>query len=206
MLSALKSAKVAGASVVSINPLYETGMKRFKHPQDPLEVIGQGTKIADLHIPVNVNGDMALFRGLAKSIISGFGTNPEFIQQFTHGFEEAKKQFQTPVGKKSHLHAESKGYDIEKLAAAMRDSKSTIVCWAMGLTQHQNSVATIQEIVNTLLLGGHIGKPGAGLCPVRGHSNVQGDRTVGINHKPSNGFLSSLRNTYRNQTTNKTRL
>ena len=79
--------------------------------------------------------------------------------------------------------------------SAMRDSQSTIVCWAMGLTQHHNSVATIQEIVNTLLLGGHIGKPGAGLCPVRGHSNVQGDRTVGINHKPSNGFLSSLRNT-----------
>ena len=195
MLSALKAAKVAGASVVSINPLYETGMKRFKHPQDPLEVIGQGTKIADLHIPVNVNGDMALFRGLAKSIISGFGTNPEFIQQFTHGFEEYEEAVSNTSWEEITSTCGVKRHDIEKLAAAMRDSKSTIVCWAMGLTQHQNSVATIQEIVNTLLLGGHIGKPGAGLCPVRGHSNVQGDRTVGINHKPSNGFLSSLRNT-----------
>ena len=159
MLSALKAAKVAGASVVSINPLYETGMKRFKHPQDPLEVIGQGTKIADLHIPVNVNGDMALFRGLAKSIISGFGTNPEFIQQFTHGFEEYEEAVSNTGWEEITSTCGVKRHDIEKLAAAMRDSKSTIVCWAMGLTQHQNSVATIQEIVNTLLLGGHIGKP-----------------------------------------------
>jgi len=195
MLSALKAAKVAGASVVSINPLFETGMKRFKHPQDPLEIIGQGTKIADMHIPVNVNGDLALFRGLSKSIISGFGVDTDFIENFTNGYEE----FETAVSNTEWEDIVSNSgvsrHDIEKLGAAMRSSESTIVCWAMGLTQHHNSVATIQEIVNTLLLGGHIGRPGAGLCPVRGHSNVQGDRTVGINHKPSNGFLSSLRNT-----------
>ena len=195
MLSALKDAKVAGASVVSINPLFETGMKRFKHPQDPLEIIGQGTKIADMHIPVNVNGDLALFRGLSKSIISGFGIDTDFVEDFTHGYEE----FETAVSNTEWDEIVSISgiprHDIEKLAAAMRASESTIVCWAMGLTQHHNSVATIQEIVNTLLLGGHIGRPGAGLCPVRGHSNVQGDRTVGINHKPSNGFLLSLRNT-----------
>ena len=195
MLSALKAAKVAGASVVSINPLYETGMKRFKHPQDPLEVIGQGTKIADMHIPVNVNGDLALFRGLAKSIISGFGTNQKFLEEYTHGFEEYEDAVSNTGWEEIVSASGIARHDIEKLASAMRDSQSTIVCWAMGLTQHHNSVATIQEIVNTLLLGGHIGKPGAGLCPVRGHSNVQGDRTVGINHKPSNGFLSSLRNT-----------
>ena len=195
MLSALKAAKVAGASVVSINPLYETGMKRFKHPQDPLEVIGQGTKIADMHIPVNVNGDLALFRGLAKSIISGFGTNQKFLEEYTNGFEEYEDAVSNTGWEEIVSASGIARHDIEKLASAMRDSQSTIVCWAMGLTQHHNSVATIQEIVNTLLLGGHIGKPGAGLCPVRGHSNVQGDRTVGINHKPSNGFLSSLRNT-----------
>ena len=195
MLSALKAAKVAGASVVSINPLYETGMKRFKHPQDPLEVIGQGTKIADMHIPVNVNGDLALFRGLAKSIISGFGTNQKFLEEYTNGFEEYEDAVSNTGWEEIVSASGIARHDIEKLASAMRDSQSTIVCLAMGLTQHHNSVATIQEIVNTLLLGGHIGKPGAGLCPVRGHSNVQGDRTVGINHKPSNGFLSSLRNT-----------
>ena len=195
MLAALKAAKVAGASVVSINPLYETGMKRFKHPQDPLEVIGQGTKIADMHIPVNVNGDLALFRGLAKSIISGFGTNQKFLEEYTNGFEEYEDAVSNTGWEEIVSASGIARHDIEKLASAMRDSQSTIVCWAMGLTQHHNSVATIQEIVNTLLLGGHIGKPGAGLCPVRGHSNVQGDRTVGINHKPSNGFLSSLRNT-----------
>tara|TARA_B100000029_G_scaffold93465_2_gene83477 strand:+ start:4649 stop:6850 length:2202 start_codon:yes stop_codon:yes gene_type:complete len=195
MLSALKAAKVAGASVVSINPLFETGMKRFKHPQDPLEVIGQGTKIADMHMPVNVNGDLALFRGLSKSIISGFGVDTEFVKDFTHGYEEYETVVSNTEWDDIVSNSGISRHDIEKLAAAMRASESTIVCWAMGLTQHHNSVATIQEIVNTLLLGGHIGRPGAGLCPVRGHSNVQGDRTVGINHKPSNGFLSSLRNT-----------
>ena len=195
MLSALKAAKVAGASVVSINPLYETGMKRFKHPQDPLEVIGQGTKIADMHIPVNVNGDLALFRGLAKSIISGFGTNQKFLEEYTNGFEEYEDAVSNTGWEEIVSASGIARHDIENRASAMRDSQSTFVCWAMGLTQHHNSDATIQEIVNTLLLGGHIGKPGAGLCPVRGHSNVQGDRTVGINHKPSNGFLSSLRNT-----------
>ena len=178
MLSALKAAKVAGASVVSINPLFETGMKRFKHPQDPLEVIGQGTKIADMHIPVNVNGDLALFRGLAKSIISGAGVDYDFIEEFTHGYYE----YESAVSKTGWNEIVSTSgvsrHDIEKLATAMRSSNATIVCWAMGLTQHHNSVATIQEIVNSLLLGGHIGRPGSGLCPGRGHSNVQGDRTV----------------------------
>ncbi len=195
MLSALKAAKVAGASVVSINPLFETGMKRFKHPQDPLEVIGQGTKIADMHIPVNVNGDLALFRGLSKSIISGAGVDYEFIEEFTHGYYEYENAVSNTSWSEIVSTSGVSRHDIEKLATAMRSSKGTIVCWAMGLTQHHNSVATIQEIVNSLLLGGHIGRPGSGLCPVRGHSNVQGDRTVGINHKPSSGFLSSLRNT-----------
>ena len=195
MLSALKSAKVAGASVVSINPLLETGMRRFKHPQDFLEVMGQGTTIADMHIPVNVNGDLSLFRGLAKSIISGSGVDYDFVEVHTHGFEEYERAVANTSWDDIVSTSGVARHDIEKLAAAMRSSSSTIVCWAMGLTQHHNSVATIQEIVNSLLLGGHIGRPGAGLCPVRGHSNVQGDRTVGINHKPSRGFLDALRNT-----------
>ena len=144
MLSALKSAKVAGASVVSINPLLETGMRRFKHPQDFLEVMGQGTTIADMHIPVNVNGDLSLFRGLSKSIISGSGVDYDFVEEYTHGFEE----YEHAVANTSWDNIVSTSgvarHDIENLAAAMRSSSSTIVCWAMGLTQHHNSVATIQ--------------------------------------------------------------
>ena len=195
MLTALRDAKRAGASVVSINPLLETGMRRFKHPQDLLEVMGSGTSIADLHIPVAVNGDLALFRGLAKTTLSGGRADMEFIEEYTHGFDAYRKAVRgTSWRDISDITGVSR-LEIEKLGRVMRESKSTIVCWAMGLTQHRNSVATIQEIMNVLLLGGHIGRPGAGVCPVRGHSNVQGDRTVGINHNPPPGFLNSIHST-----------
>jgi molybdopterin-dependent oxidoreductase alpha subunit len=196
MLTALRDAKRAGASVVSINPLLETGMRRFKHPQDLLEILGSGTSIADLHVPVAVNGDLALFRGLAKIILSGGGADMEFIEDHTHGFDEYRKAVRSTSWVDISDSAGVSRLEIEKLGRAMRESKSTIVCWAMGLTQHRNSVATIQEIMNVLLLGGHIGRPGAGVCPVRGHSNVQGDRTVGINHNPPPGFLNSIRSTF----------
>ena len=195
MLTALRDAKRAGASVVSITPLLETGMRRFKHPQDLLEIIGSGTSIADLHIPVVVNGDLALFRGLAKAILSGGVADMDFIEDYTHGFDEYREAVRGTNWADISDAAGVSRLEIEKLGRAMRESKSTIVCWAMGLTQHRNSVATIQEIMNVLLLGGHIGRPGAGVCPVRGHSNVQGDRTVGINHNPPSGFLNSIRNT-----------
>ena len=194
MLTALRDAKHAGASVVSVNPLFETGMRRFKHPQDVMEMLGSGTEIADLHIPVAVNGDLALFRGLAKHILSDEGgLDKQFISDHTHGFEDYKTAVRDTRWGEIERFSGVPRKDMETLARALGRSKSTIVCWAMGLTQHRNSVATIQEIANVLLLGGNIGKPGAGLCPVRGHSNVQGDRTVGINHNPSRGFLDSIR-------------
>ena len=193
MLTALRDAKRAGASIVSINPLLETGMRKFKHPQDLLEMLGSGTSIADLHVPVAVNGDLALFRGLAKLIISGGEVDMDFIADYTHGFENYRKSVRRSKWSDISDSAGVSRQEIEYLGRAVRKSKSTIVCWAMGLTQHRNSVATIQEIMNVLLLGGHIGRPGAGVCPVRGHSNVQGDRTVGINHNPSAGFLDAIR-------------
>jgi len=194
MLTALRDAKLAGASVVSVNPLYETGMKRFKHPQEVLEMLGSGTEIADFHIPVAVNGDLALFRGLAKHVLSGEeGLDKQFINDHTHGFEDYRTAVSNTGWAEITDYSGVPRKDIEMFARALSRSKSTIVCWAMGLTQHRNSVATIQEIANVLLLGGDIGKPGAGLCPVRGHSNVQGDRTVGINHNPTRGFLDSIR-------------
>ena len=192
MLTALRDAKRAGASIISINPLLETGMKRFKHPQAPLELLGSGTSIADEHISVRVNGDFPLFRGLAKAVLQRDALDREFIATHTRGFADYRRTVESTswgsIVSGSGVNLEV----ISNLGAIVSKSKSTIVCWAMGLTQHRNSVAIIQEITNLLLLGGHIGRPGAGVCPVRGHSNVQGDRTVGINHNPSDKFLSDL--------------
>ena len=192
MLSALASCKRNGGSVLSINPLEEAAMKRFKHPQEIIGMIGRGTQIADDHIPVRINGDSALFKGFAKIILDNETQNHEFIESHTTGYDELV----------DHLNSVSWD-EIERISGISRDriseigniiskSKRMIVCWAMGITQHKNSVATIQDIVNLLLLGGHFGRQGAGVCPVRGHSNVQGDRTVGINHHPSEAFLQAI--------------
>ena len=192
MLSALSDAKKSGASVISINPLKETGMVRFKHPQKPLDLLGSGTQISDEHVTVNINGDMALFRGFSKVIIESDSFDREFIETHTGGFDNYVNTVENTDWDEIVKHSGINIDDIKRLGKIISESKSTIVCWAMGITQHKNSVATIQEIVNLQLLGGHIGRPGAGICPVRGHSNVQGDRTVGINHKPSINFLRSL--------------
>jgi len=192
MLTALRDAKRAGASIISINPLLETGMKRFKHPQAPLELLGSGTLISDEHVPVRVNGDFALFRGLAKVVMQREALDMEFIDAHTLGFADYRRAVESTSWDSIVSGSGVEQEVISNLGATISKSKSTIVCWAMGLTQHRNSVAIIQEIANLLLLGGHIGRPGAGVCPVRGHSNVQGDRTVGINHNPSAKFLSDL--------------
>ncbi|MCH1524689.1 MAG: FdhF/YdeP family oxidoreductase, partial [Candidatus Thalassarchaeaceae archaeon] len=192
MLTALRDARKKGASIISINPLTETGMKRFKHPQNPIEMFGLGSSIADKHLSIKINSDQALFRAFSKSIIESGKLDNDFIQNSTYGYEDYKKLvLDTDLDEISKITGINKD-EIIQVSEKISESKSTIVCWAMGITQHKNSVATIQEIVNFLLLGGNIGKPGAGVCPVRGHSNVQGDRTVGINHKPSIEFIDNL--------------
>ena len=192
MLTALRDAKRMGASIVSINPLIETGMVRFKHPQNPLEVLGYGNEISDEHVRVRINGDQALFRGFAKTIVSNSFEDMKFIEEFTDGYDSFRSEvLSTNWSDIVDISGVQKS-EIQRIGELIGKSRSTICCWAMGLTQHKNSVATIQEIANVMLLGGHIGREGAGLCPVRGHSNVQGDRTVGINHNPSDEFLSSL--------------
>lgn len=192
MLTALRDARKNGASVISINPLIETGMKRFKHPQNPIEMFGLGSSIADKHLKIKINSDQALFRAFSKYIIESDSIDKEFINEYTNGFDEYKELvLNSDIGNLSEVTGLS-SEEIIEVSQKISNSKSTIVCWAMGITQHKNSVATIQEIVNFLLLGGNIGRPGAGVCPVRGHSNVQGDRTVGINHKPSPSFIQNL--------------
>ena len=192
MLSALEEAKGNGAKIISVNPLEEAGLVRFKNPQRPRGVIGKGTALADLHLPVRINGDLALFQAIGSLLVEWDALDHEFLGTHTAGFEAyaahvADIDWDT-VQRSTGLTREQ----ITEAAAYFRDSSATITCWAMGITQHRNSVATIKEIVNVALLQGNIGKPGAGLCPVRGHSNVQGDRTMGIWERMPEEFLDAL--------------
>ena len=205
MLTTLEIAKRNGCKIVSINPLPETGNLRFKNPQDfknPVRAmktfLGEGTRISDLWLQVRLSGDMAVFKGLIKHMLEIEAGSPgsvldhNFIDEFTSGFAEMKQQIDATSWDEI-VH--QSGIRREEIAAAAEiaiKAKSIICCWAMGLTQQPDAVATIQEIVNFLLLGGNIGRPGAGVCPVRGHSNVQGDRTMGIWEQMDDTFHDAL--------------
>ena len=192
MLTALRDAKKKGARIVSINPLPETGLQRFKHPQDYMSGDFHSTQLADLYIPVRIGGDAALLKGVLKILVDQQSFDLSFIEHKTIQFEQLKQSLDefswNQIESDSGIGRET----IKQFAQLCAGSNATIACWAMGLTQHRNGVSVIQEVVNLLLLGGHIGRPGAGLCPVRGHSNVQGDRTVGIWEAPSDSFIEKL--------------
>ena len=192
MLGALQRAKRRGCKLVHINPLPEVGMTRFKHPQQILGLLGRGTELADLFLQVRINGDVALLKGISKAVLAENALDREFIETYATGFEEFACALREVQWDEIVAQAGVARDQIEEAANIFKQSEKTIFCWAMGLTQHRNAVANIQEIVNLMLLRGQIGKPGAGLCPVRGHSNVQGDRTVGIWERPSAGFLDRL--------------
>ncbi|MFI6118459.1 FdhF/YdeP family oxidoreductase [Streptomyces sp. NPDC051064] len=192
MLSALEQAKNAGAKIISVNPLPEAGLERFKNPQTAHGML-KGAALTDLFLQIRIGGDQALFRLLNKMIIEADGAvDTAFIAEHTHGYEEFA-QAARAADWDDTLTATGLDRDaIEQALAMILASERTIVCWAMGLTQHKHSVPTIREVVNLLLLRGNIGRPGAGVCPVRGHSNVQGDRTMGIFERPSTAFLDAL--------------
>ncbi len=198
MLTALQRAKQNGCKLVHINPLPEVGMTRFKHPQDVVGLLGGGTPLADLFLQVRINGDVALLKGVMKDVLAQEERTPgqvldhEFINQSTTGFEEFAAALRKAHWGEIIEQCGVAKTRIEDAARIFVQSERTIFCWAMGLTQHRNAVANIQEIVNLMLLRGQIGKPGAGLCPVRGHSNVQGDRTMGIWERPPSAFLDRL--------------
>ena len=192
MLTALRDAKKSGAKIISINPLPETGLKRFKHPQDYMTGDVKSTQLADLHVPVRIGGDAALLKGVMKQLLALDAIDRDFIDSKTKGFGEFESDLSTQDWQQIVTDSGIEREVIDEIAQMCADSKATIACWAMGLTQHKNGVAVIQEVVNLLLMGGHIGRPGAGVCPVRGHSNVQGDRTVGIWEAPSESFLVKL--------------
>ncbi len=193
MLATLQTAARRGCKIISINPLAETGLKRFSHPQEVMGLLGKSTELATHHLPVRINGDVALLKGLHKSLMEKPNfANLAFIQKHTEGFEAFRDNILMESWEKIVEQSGIEEEKIREVAQVLADSKALICCWAMGLTQHLNAVANIEEIVNLLLLGGHFGRPGAGACPVRGHSNVQGDRTMGIWEKPSPAFLAAL--------------
>lgn len=184
MLTALEVAKKQGARIIAVNPLPEAGLMRFRNPQTVHGVVGGGTQLADEYLQIKVGGDLALFHAIASLLIEWDSIDRPFIEGHTTGFDA----YQAACKSLDWADVlESTGLTRDEIVATARsfaDSEATIVCWAMGLTQRKDSVGAIQEIANVQLLRGMIGKPGAGLCPVRGHSNVQGDRTMGIWHQP----------------------
>jgi molybdopterin-dependent oxidoreductase alpha subunit len=207
MLTSLEHAKKHGAKIVSINPLREPGLLRVINPNPqeyanplafPFKLLGKGTALSDLFLQVKINGDTAVLKGIMKEMLAAEDAQPgqvfdhAFIREFTHGYEAFLADLRAADW--GEIVAES-GISREEIRAAAEiaiRSERIIVCWAMGLTQHKNGVSTIREVVNFLLLRGALGKPGAGVCPVRGHSNVQGDRTMGIWEKMSDKWLDRL--------------
>jgi molybdopterin-dependent oxidoreductase alpha subunit len=192
MLAALEKAKRGGARIVTVNPLPEAGMERFKNPQTAAGLAGPGTVLSDLHLPIRLGGDQALFRALGRLMIEAGALDRDFIAAHTHGFEEYRAAAAATDWDEVLRATGLDRAEIDRLLALVLGAKSVVVCWAMGLTQHKHAVPTIREVVNFLLLGGNVGRPGAGVCPVRGHSNVQGDRTMGIFERPPAAFLDAL--------------
>ncbi len=193
MLSALEKCVEGGGTVVAVNPLPETGLMKFDNPQKPKGIVGIGTELASEYLPIRINGDLALFQALGALLLERDAVDHDFVDRHTTGFE-TWKEFVRQVDRDEVLRATGLEWaQVERVADLLAGSRRTVFCWAMGITQHRNAVATIKEITNVALLQGNIGKPGAGLCPVRGHSNVQGDRTMGVWEKLPTHFGDALR-------------
>jgi molybdopterin-dependent oxidoreductase alpha subunit len=197
MLGALEKAKDRGATIVAVNPLPEAGLMRYDNPQTVKGMLLGGTLLSDQFLQIRLGGDQALFQALGSLLLArqardGGVLDHEFIAAHTDGFEAYAASVRD-LDWASVLEATGlERAEIEALADKLVASKRTIVCWAMGLTQHKHSVATLRDVVSLLLLQGNVGRPGSGVCPVRGHSNVQGDRTMGIYEKPAEAFLAAL--------------
>ncbi|MEG0248955.1 MAG: FdhF/YdeP family oxidoreductase, partial [Pseudomonas sp.] len=203
MLEPLREAVKRGAQVVCINPLKERGLERFQHPQHPLEMLTNGDRPTNTaYFRPALGGDMAVLRGMAKFLLqwereAQANNAPaifdhDFLKQHTHGIDDYLQAVDNTAWAQIEAQSGLALGEIEQAARMYCKAGKVIMCWAMGITQHRHSVATIQEIANLMLLRGNIGVPGAGLCPVRGHSNVQGDRTMGINERPPVALLDAL--------------
>jgi molybdopterin-dependent oxidoreductase alpha subunit len=199
MLTALQKAKRRGTRILSLNPLPEAGLQRFKHPQEIFDtLVGKGTMLTDLWLPVAVNGDMAALKGIMKELLAAEARAPgtvvdrDFIARHTDGWDAFVAALDAVSWEAIEADSGLGRAQLAQAAEMIAKARTFICCWAMGLTQTPNAVATIQEVVHLALMRGSIGKKGAGVCPVRGHSNVQGDRTMGIYEKPGEPFLAAL--------------
>ncbi|WP_149194074.1 FdhF/YdeP family oxidoreductase [Luteimonas suaedae] len=207
MLGELREASKRGAAIVAFNPLRERGLERFADPKDKLEMLHNGsTRISSDYFQLKIGGDLAAVKGMIKHVLERDAEalargdasllDRDFIAGHTTGFEAfaadvAAESWPTIVEESGLAEA-----DLRRAGDIYLRSERVIACWGMGITQHKHSVATIHMIVNLLLLRGHLGRPGAGACPVRGHSNVQGDRTMMIYEKPPQAFLDRLREVF----------
>jgi formate dehydrogenase major subunit len=198
MLSALAECKDNGGKIVAVNPLPEAGLFNFRDPQTPSGLVGGGTNLADEFLQIKVGADLALFQALGHLLLEeeervpGSVVDHEFVAANTDGIDAYRAARKTIDWDETEAATGLSRLQISKVAQMMVASKATIICWALGLTQQPHSVNTLKEIINLLLLQGNFGKPGAGACPVRGHSNVQGDRTMGVWEKPHEWMLAAL--------------
>ena len=200
MLGELRRAAKRGCRIMAFNPLRERGLERFTDPQSPAEMLSGGsTAIASHYFQPKIGGDLAVATGIAKVVIESadsesdpHAVDTDFIAANTHGYDDFADSIRDAAWADIEHESGLTRAQLEQAAQVYLDSSATIFCWGMGITQHRRSVATIQMLTNLLLARGNIGKPGAGPCPVRGHSNVQGDRTMGIYEKPSSDFLDRL--------------
>jgi molybdopterin-dependent oxidoreductase alpha subunit len=207
MMTELRNASRRGAPIVVLNPLRERALERFAAPQDPIEMATfSSTRIASEYCQVKVGGDIAALKGVMKLVLEAHeksvqaGGEPvldlDFIEQHTHGFEAFAEDLRR-TGWDEILHVSGLAREqIERIAAIYMRAKAVIACYGMGITQHRSGSANVQQIANLLLLRGNFGRSGAGVCPVRGHSNVQGDRTMGIDEKPSAELLDHIKKTF----------
>ena len=207
MLGTLREVSLRGAPIVVLNPLPERGLERFTSPQDPAEMLtGRSVPIASTYFKPKIGGDVAVFKGIMKALLDADAADiaaggpglldRSFIAEHTRGFEALAADLQGTSWDDIEDHSGLARADIESVAAIYARAERVIVCYGMGLTQHRHGIENVQQLANLLLLRGNIGKPGAGICPLRGHSNVQGDRTVGITEKPSAALLEGIRRTY----------
>ncbi len=198
MLTTLQAAKRRGCKIISINPIRERGLVSFANPKELQGLLGRGTPISDLFLQIRVGGDGATLKGIMKELLEmeqrapGIILDRVFIDHHTENFDDLQAHLQSLDWSEIETQSGLERAEIRAAAEIYATAKRVIACWAMGLTQHRHAVANIQDIVNLLLFGGNIGIEGAGVCPVRGHSNVQGDRTVGITQKPKPAFLDRL--------------
>lgn len=202
MLTPLEQAKRNGAMIIAVNPLVETGLLAFKYPQSARDMVLGGQKLTDLYLQIRINADLAFLKAVCKLLLEeekktpGLVINQPFIERYTAGYEDFLKSLE------QHELSDLVGQtglsmdQVQQVVDAIKHKKKIIICWAMGLTQHRNAVQTINEVINLLLMKGSIGIEGGGAAPIRGHSNVQGDRTMGIWEKPKPEFLDKLKTVF----------